>query len=65
MLNNADYKAKAEAEWNSVPSVGILTSGGADYIAWEKLPNRTSLGTQGQQALAQFPADWPVSSPLA
>lgn len=60
MLTDPAYAAKAAAQWNSVPSTGILTSCGADYIGWEKLPNRTALGAKAVNALKQFSDDWPV-----
>jgi len=61
-LNNQQAKLKAIQDWNSDPSVGILTSAGADYIGWEKVPNRDeNLSVASQDELSVFPADWPVS----
>lgn len=61
-LNNPATNLKAIQDWNSDPSVGILTSAGADYIGWEKVPDRDSyLSNAAQNDLSLFPADWPVS----
>lgn len=38
---------------------GQLANTGFDFVAWEKLPNRTALGTTAEQDLDYFPADWP------
>ncbi|MCJ1412456.1 hypothetical protein MMC19_006550 [Ptychographa xylographoides] len=40
---------------------GILTSNGADFIGWEKLPpsSRAHLSAHALQELARFPTDWP------
>ncbi|MCJ1432986.1 hypothetical protein MMC27_002345 [Xylographa pallens] len=40
---------------------GILTSNGADFIGWEKLPSasRAALSPSALADLATFPADWP------
>jgi len=62
-LNNLQANLKAIQDWNSSPSVGILTSAGADFIGWEKVQNRTeNLSTASRKALERFPADWPVRS---
>lgn len=61
-LNDPATNLKAIRDWNSNPSTGILTSAGADYIGWEKVPNRNeSLSAQAQKDLSVYPADWPVS----
>jgi choline dehydrogenase len=40
---------------------GLLTNAPADYIGWEKLPEkyRSSLSAAALADLARFPADWP------
>ncbi|KAI1854094.1 hypothetical protein JX266_001235 [Neoarthrinium moseri] len=40
---------------------GMLTSPGADVLAWEKLPNstRSSLSSSTLETLATYPDDWP------
>lgn len=40
---------------------GLLTNTGADYLAWEKIPQvlRSKFTQSSQCALAGFPADWP------
>jgi len=57
-LKDPYYYGQAIAEYN-INRTGQLTNTGFDFVAWEKLPNRTALGSQAQQDLAQFPADWP------
>ena len=65
-LNNPAANLKAIADWNSDPSVGILTSAGADYIGWEKVPCRDeNLSQASQKDLSVFPADWPVRLSIA
>ena len=38
---------------------GQLVNTGFDFVAWEKLPNRTALGAQAEQDMSFFPSDWP------
>ncbi|QSZ37565.1 hypothetical protein DSL72_008663 [Monilinia vaccinii-corymbosi] len=51
---------KAAQDYNQTHS-GILTSNGADYIGWEKipLPQRSNLSAQALADLLTFPPDWP------
>lgn len=61
-LNDLTAKLKAIQDWNSDPSTGILTSAGADYIGWEKVPDRDAyLSDATKNDLSIFPPDWPVS----
>lgn len=57
-LKDPFYYGQAIADYN-INRTGQLTNTGFDFVAWEKLPNRTALGAQAQADLAQFPADWP------
>ncbi|KAE8354563.1 hypothetical protein BDV28DRAFT_147020 [Aspergillus coremiiformis] len=45
----------------AVSKTGPLTSSGADYLAWEKIPEslRSQFTPQTQKDLASFPSDWP------
>lgn len=38
---------------------GQLANTGFDFVAWEKLPNRTALGANAERDLEFFPSDWP------
>lgn len=38
---------------------GQLANTGFDFVAWEKLPNRTALGATAESDLSFFPSDWP------
>ena len=42
-------------------ATGILTSTGADYFGWEKLPAalKSTMSASTNADLATFPADWP------
>ncbi|MCJ1355090.1 MAG: hypothetical protein MMC33_005081 [Icmadophila ericetorum] len=53
--------AAAAAEKYIANRTGILTSNGADFIGWEKLPpaSRAKLSATALADLASFPADWP------
>lgn len=43
----------------AVNRTGQLANTGFDFVAWEKLPNRTALPAQAQSDLSYFPDDWP------
>ncbi|KAG9949366.1 alcohol oxidase, partial [Aureobasidium melanogenum] len=60
ILNNATIAQAAAAQYNQ-NHTGILTNAGADYLGWEKLPekNFAQLSNKTQQALSAFPSDWP------
>ncbi|MCJ1378451.1 hypothetical protein MMC17_001550 [Xylographa soralifera] len=53
--------AAAAAEQYIANKSGILTSNGADFIGWEKLPasSRAALSPSALADLATFPPDWP------
>lgn len=38
---------------------GQLTNTGFDFVAWEKLPNQSTLPEQARSDLSYFPPDWP------
>ena len=54
------FGALAANEYNS-KRTGILTSTGADYFGWEKIPAalRSGLSASAKADLATFPEDWP------
>ncbi|KAK5947381.1 hypothetical protein PMZ80_001531 [Knufia obscura] len=50
----------AQAVENYVTNrTGQLVNTGFDFVAWEKLPNRTALGASEEADLSFFPSDWP------
>jgi len=50
----------AQAVENYVTNrTGQLVNTGFDFVAWEKLPNRTALGPSAEADLSFFPSDWP------
>ncbi|KAK5078077.1 hypothetical protein LTS08_003081 [Lithohypha guttulata] len=50
----------AQAVENYVTNrTGQLANTGFDFVAWEKLPNRTALGAAAERDLDYFPSDWP------
>ncbi|TVY18404.1 Dehydrogenase [Lachnellula arida] len=57
-LLNQEYLDEKIAEYHVSPT-NILSSNVFDYLAWEKLQNRTQLSASALEELAAFPADWP------
>ncbi|KAG4035135.1 hypothetical protein MFRU_002g04790 [Monilinia fructicola] len=59
-LSDPAKALKAAQEYDKRHS-GILTSNGADYIGWEKVPSpqRANLSANALNDLSQFPPDWP------
>ncbi|MCJ1315485.1 hypothetical protein MMC15_000805 [Xylographa vitiligo] len=59
-LSDPLLAAAAARQYNAKRS-GILTSNGADFIGWEKLPaaSRAALSPSALADLATFPPDWP------
>lgn len=57
---DAGYEARAIEQFRNNGS-GILTNGGGDVLAFEKLPDsyRTHLSNATRERLAEWPADWP------
>ncbi|TVY45485.1 Dehydrogenase [Lachnellula occidentalis] len=52
------YLEEKVAEYHVSPT-NILSSNVFDFLAWEKLQNRTQLSASSLAELAKFPADWP------
>ncbi|TVY45325.1 Dehydrogenase [Lachnellula subtilissima] len=52
------YLEEAVESYHESPT-NILSSNVFDYLAWEKLVNRTGLSAASEADLAYFPADWP------
>lgn len=61
LSNNLTYPSAAVDSFNNNQS-GILTSLGANYLGWEKLPQHLRAGLQDftrGSLVEEFPADWP------
>ncbi|KAB8304231.1 hypothetical protein EYC80_003649 [Monilinia laxa] len=59
-LSDSAKALKAAQDYDEMHS-GILTSNGADYIGWEKVPSpqRANLSANALHDLSTFPPDWP------
>lgn len=60
-LTNATFAAQEAKLYQNEPSSSIYGNYGADFIAWEKLPEpyRSNLSSSTVAELAKFGADWP------
>ena len=57
-LKDPVYFAQAVENYRT-NRTGQLVNTGFDFVAWEKLPNRTALGASAEKDLSFFPSDWP------
>ena len=57
-LKDPYYYARAVENYRT-NRTGQLDNTGFDFVAWEKLPNRTALGASAEADLSFFPSDWP------
>lgn len=57
---SAPYNTLAVEQYNK-DATGLLAHTGADYFAWEKVPNalRSKMPASVKADLDKFPADWP------
>lgn len=59
-LDNPAQAYASERQYH-INKTGLLTTNGADYLGWEKLPQQyfNNLSSQAQADLSAFPSDWP------
>ncbi|TEY60588.1 hypothetical protein BOTCAL_0180g00200 [Botryotinia calthae] len=61
LVNDPVYAAEQRALYESTPAAGMYSSPDTDVLGCEKIPEkyRSQWSNETQEALAEYPADWP------